>query len=378
MILIENKEDCVGCGACEQRCPVSCITLNKDSQGFGYAKADPDRCIECGLCERVCPVLHPGPAREPVRVSGCYNTDSGIVDRASSGGTFEQLVKSVIADGGVVFGASFTPDWSVAHTYAESLDGCRKFARSKYMQSEIGTAYKDAEKFLKEGRKVLFSGTPCQISGLRLFLGKEYDNLLKVEVACHGVPSPLVWHNYLTSVAKGKKVVYVDFRDKRIGWEDYRVVVKVADGKNAEKEVVCDSVPQNIFMRGFLRDLYLRPSCFACPAKKGRSGADVTLADFWGIRSVCPDFYNHKGVSLVLDYGNNLPSEGMITLEVPYNAVIQYNPALIKSAVKPEGNEIFWQYFEREGIAAVGRILPEFRQKGFLNRLFSKVFHKKI
>lgn len=374
MIQIDNKEQCVGCGACSQRCPKQCISLIKDSQGFEYAKADPNLCIECGLCEKVCPVLHPALPKMPLKVFGCYNRDRDIVNRASSGGTFEQLAKETLSENGVVFGAYFDKDWNVRHGYAETIEDVRKFSRSKYVQSIIGSSYIDAESFLKQGRKVLFSGTPCQISGLRLFLGKEYSNLIKVEVACHGVPSPMVWQNYLKSVSNVHRVTTVNFRDKRIGWEDYRVVIELDNNKN--QPAVCQPVYENIYMMGFLKDLYLRPSCFSCKAKQGQSGADLTLADFWGIKNVDSTFYNQQGVSLILDYKGGMIPKNMISKEVPYDQVIVENPALVKSAVKPQGFNTFWEYYPKEGIAAVGRILDKFKKRNRIMRLLNRISTK--
>lgn len=197
MIRIYNKHDCCGCNSCVQRCPKSSITMREDEEGFLYPDVDESTCIDCGLCETVCPVIHQSTVRKPIAVCAAKNKDEKIRLSSSSGGAFTALAESVIDEDGVVFGAKFDEDWSVVHDYMETREGLAAFRGSKYVQSRIGDSFKKAEQFLKAGRKVLFSGTPCQIAGLKRFLRKEYDNLLTVDFICHGVPSPGVWREYL-------------------------------------------------------------------------------------------------------------------------------------------------------------------------------------
>ena len=318
MIKIVNKQDCCGCSACVQRCPKHCITLKEDGEGFLYPHVNSDECIDCGLCEKVCPELHHGERHIPLEVYAAKNKDESIRMQSSSGGIFTLLAEKVIQEGGVVFGAAFDVNWEVMHTYAETMEGLVDFRGSKYMQSRIGTAYQDAEYFLKQGRKVLFSGSPCQIKGLKLFLRKNYDNLIAVDFICHGVPSPKVWREYLKeTIARksGKNSVLpypipckigidtVDFRSKSTGWKKYSFALTLSEtlAEGAQNTVLLSSVfSENPFMRAFLADLILRPSCYSCPSKSGRSGSDLTIADYWAIPRVAPEFDDDKGVSLVL------------------------------------------------------------------------------
>ena len=197
MINIEDKKQCCGCSACVQRCPKQCIVMKEDEEGFLYPVADKDVCIDCNLCEQVCPVLRQREEREPLDVYAAFNKNEEVRMQSSSGGVFTALAESIIKEGGVVFGARFNEDWEVVHDYVETVEGLSAFRGSKYVQSRIGCTFSQAEQFLKQGRKVLFSGTPCQIAGLKLFLRKEYENLLSVDFICHGVPSPGVWRQYL-------------------------------------------------------------------------------------------------------------------------------------------------------------------------------------
>lgn len=193
MIDILDKQKCCGCSACMQRCPKQCIAMQEDSEGFCYPIVDRNACIACGLCEKVCPMLNPYKARKPLEVHAAINRDEQIRRESSSGGIFTLLAEQTIRKGGVVFGARFDGNWEVRHDWCENIEGLGQFRGSKYVQSRIGACYRQAEIFLKSGRSVLFSGTSCQIAGLHRFLGKSYDNLLSVDVICHGVPSPLVW-----------------------------------------------------------------------------------------------------------------------------------------------------------------------------------------
>ena len=294
MIKITDKKDCCGCAACVQRCPKQCISLKEDGEGFLYPVVDESLCVGCGLCEKVCPIIN-RPEKLPVKeVLAVKNRNEDERMASSSGGVFVALAKNVIDQGGVVFGAVFDENWEVKHTYAESMDGVRPMMGSKYVQSRIGDTFRQAERFLKEGRKVLFTGSPCQITALHNYLRKDYPNLLSVDFLCHGVPSPGVWRRYLDEVldrsarraAAGKNTVLssslkslpvitgIEFRDKTLhGWQKYSFVVRGASASKADKNSVLlsDIHYDNPFMKGFLRNVYLRPSCYRCKCKNGVS-----------------------------------------------------------------------------------------------------------
>ena len=200
MIEILNKKDCCGCSACVQICPVKCIHLQEDEEGFLYPIVDKAKCIECGQCEKVCPFLNIENERKPIKVFAAQSKDDQLRLNSSSGGIFSLLAECVLAEGGVVFGVRFDDNWQPVFDYAENIAELDAFRGSKYVQAIVGNAYIDAKAFLKQGRKVMFSGTSCQIAGLKKFLKTEYENLLTVDVVCHGVPSPLVWRHYLQEI----------------------------------------------------------------------------------------------------------------------------------------------------------------------------------
>lgn len=323
MIDIVNKKDCCGCGACVQRCPKQCITMQADNEGFLYPIVNTAACIDCGLCEKVCPVINQSEPRKPQKVYAAYNKNEDIRMQSSSGGIFTLVAEETIKNGGVVFGVKFNKDWMPEFGYTETLEGLSPFRGSKYVQAIVGNAYKKAEEFLKSGREVLFSGTPCQIAGLKRYLRKEYDKLLTVDIICHGVPSPKVWNMYLketssrllNTIPDEKNSVVsaiggepkscieaISFRSKITGWKKYSFLLKLNfstfDGKNTV--VFTEPFGENNFMRAFLSDTILRPSCYACPAKQGKSHSDITIADFWGIDTIDPAFDDDKGCCLVL------------------------------------------------------------------------------
>ena len=332
MINIKSKEDCCGCSACAQRCPKQCIKMLEDEEGFLYPKVDETKCINCHLCEKVCPVANQAESRMPIDSYAAYNMDDGVRKDSSSGGVFTLLAEKVIAEGGVVLGATWNEKWQVVHTYTETKEGIAQFRGSKYIQSIIGETYKQAETFLKSGRKVLYSGTPCQIAGLRLFLRKEYDNLLTIDFICHGVPSPGVFRWYLQeeitnyAARKGRKntvsflpihsipegdvlmpeglsIKGIRFRDKCSGWKKYSFVLLLAEASAEGKQnsvSLSYTLEQNSFLKGFLNDLYLRPSCHKCPAKSLKSGSDITIADYWGYKDTPNITDTDEGISAVL------------------------------------------------------------------------------
>lgn len=332
MINIKSKEDCCGCSACAQRCPKQCIKMLEDEEGFLYPKVDETKCINCHLCEKVCPVANQAESRIPIDSYAAYNMDDGVRKDSSSGGVFTLLAEKVIDEGGVVFGATWNEKWNVVHTYTETKEGIVQFRGSKYVQSIIGETYKQAEAFLKSGRKVLFSGTPCQIAGLRLFLRKEYENLLTVDFICHGVPSPGVFRWYLQeeinnyAARKGRKnsvsflpihsipkgdvlmpeglsINGIRFRDKCSGWKKFSFVLLLAEASADGKQnsvSLSYTLEQNSFLKGFLNDLYLRPSCHKCPAKSLKSGSDITIADYWGYKDTTNIIDTDEGISAVL------------------------------------------------------------------------------
>ena len=336
MISITDKHNCCGCEACVHACPKQCIAFNQDEEGFSYPKVDASLCINCGLCEKICPVLHPYDEHTPQKALAAINKDDEVRMSSSSGGIFTLLAEKTIDEGGVVFGARFDEQWQVVIDVAETKEGVKAFRGSKYLQARVGDSFLRCKKYLDAGRKVLFTGTPCQISALRHFLRKDYQNLLAVDFICHGVPSPLVWKSYLNEVVvTGSRAVKdIQFRSKSRGWKLFSFAIEY----NKDSQLIAMSSPfkEDIYMKAFLKNLILRPSCHSCPAKCGKSHSDITIADFWGIEVVNPKMDDDEGTSLVLintDKGaSSLPSDNMKITEEEFHAAIKKNSAWNKPA----------------------------------------------
>ena len=375
MIALNKNEACCGCGACAEVCAHRAITMQSDAEGFLYPVTDASLCSECGLCEKVCPFVNSARGRMPKGVYALQNRDLATRLKSSSGGVFSLLAEQTINEGGVVFGAKFDSDWSVVHASAETMQECEAFVGSKYVQSRLGSTLSEVRKSLKEGRKVLFSGTPCQVASLRRFLRREYDNLLLVEVVCHGAPSNKVWQHYLDkAVAESKHsrtdILFISFRDKRNGWNKYGMCIKFKDGSEWFEPMV-----ENAFMKAFLKDLSIRPSCFECACRNGRSGADLSLADFWGLRRALKCDDDDKGTSLVLVWSKR-GAESLSALSVEsrsadYYKAFKYNPAIVLSPKRPDLRGEFWSIFNSEGLDKALEVAPRIKWRPTQKWLYS-------
>lgn len=292
--MIDTVKNCVGCYACASICPKHAIDKQKDRYGFDYPIINYQKCIECNLCEKVCPALADIPLYPIDNAFAVMNKNDEVRNYSSSGGVFYALAKSVIDDGGVVFGAAFDENWQVKHIACDNLDLLDSLLRSKYVQSDTSGVFEKVKTNLEEGRTVLFCGTPCQCNALSLFAGKEYKNLCLIDFICHGVPSPAVWKQYLNSVARNKEIKNINFRNKDTGWQSYCFHIDYMDSSRFHEKYY-----ENTYMKLFLSDLILRSSCYDCPSKFPNKKADLTLGDLWGADSLLPS-HDNKGVSLVI------------------------------------------------------------------------------
>lgn len=320
-------------------CPVQCIVMRRDREGFDYPVAEPDRCIGCGKCEAVCPVLNPRETSEPLGTFAVRNEE--FLDGSSSGGVFPLVARKVVDDGGVVYGAVMNDDMTVGHSEACDVDAVESMRGSKYVQSDLYATFEEVKDHLKEERKVLYTGTPCQIAGLKSYLGRDYDGLITVDCACHGVPSPGLWEKYVKALCdhNGLKIHSVRFRDKSRSWMHYDFVYKAG-----EKEIRED-YRKNPFMALFVQDMILRPSCYRCPARNGRGGSDLTLADMWNVKDVVPEMNDDRGVSLVLvNTEKGLKSMSDINMvSVDRNAAMKNNGGFAESVEMPERRSEFFK-----------------------------------
>ena len=275
-----------------------------DSEGFSYPVVDNTKCIKCGICIKNCPLIN---NHNEINKSfmnsyiGLYK-DERIRIKSSSGGIFYPLAKYVIEHGGVVFGAAFDDNWNVHHVCVTKIEELKKIMGSKYVQSSIGDTFIECKKYLDKNVLVLFSGVACQIEALKIFLKNDYDNLISVDVLCHGVPSPEVWQMYLSYIRRNnnnKSITKIDFRNKTLGWSDYGMSIEFDDNS-----IFFEKYYNNLYSKYFLQNIGLRPSCHNCHFKSLSRSSDITLGDAWGINNYNKSFNDEKGTSVILIHTN--------------------------------------------------------------------------
>ena len=369
MISISDKHNCCGCEACVQRCPKQCISFNEDEEGFRYPVVDFKHCIDCGLCEKVCPVINQYEPQHPLQAYAAINPNEDVRAKSSSGGVFTAIAEKVIESGGVVFGARFDDFWGVEHIYVDCIEGLQFLRGSKYVQSRIGESFLQAESYLKTGRLVLFSGTSCQISGLKHFLRKTYDNLLTVEVVCHGVPSPKLWREYLSTISSADEINRISMKDKSKSWRGYSITIE-ANGITLSEPAI-----RNKYMLSFIQNLSLRPSCYRCPAKSCKSGSDILLGDYWGVEKLFPDMDDNRGTSFVCaNTDKGVEFIRTLTLKsklANFSASVPYNACLERSTLEPQSRNVFWQGYKQNGVKTLLALNPV--KTNFFKRILRRI-----
>lgn len=379
MINIKDKKNCCGCKACEIICPKNCIEMTVDEEGFWYPIVDKDKCIDCGMCEKSCPILNKASRKKSfdAKVYGAYSNNESIRINSSSGGMFSELAASVFEKSGAVFGCTMNDDFSFAkHIKVENVDDLPKLQGSKYLQSDTNITFEEVKNCLQNGQEVLYSGTPCQIAGLKSYLGKyskDY-NLVTVDIICHGVPSSNVWNCYKSALVKkfDSTVEKISFRNKSNGWQNYSLLCEFENKKEYKKFAGDD-----LYLRGFVADYYLRPSCYDCQFKGDNIKSDITLADFWGIDKVNPKFNDDKGVSLVVIHsqkGQQIFDEIKDNEKITYfseNAEkgLEYNPSYYNSVKMKNMRKVFFKQFEKNGVEAFENCCGKSNKTKFIRKI---------
>ena len=370
---VVEKNKCCGCHACFNVCPKNAISMKEDVKGFKYPIINRAKCINCGLCKKVCPIISgPSQTEKEIDSYACFNTNLDERLNSSSGGIFILLAKEIINRKGVVFGATFEKNFNITHSYTEKEEDLIQFMGSKYTQSVIGESYKKVKEFLDKDRYVLFTGTPCQIEGLKSFLRKDYDKLYTQDIICHGVPAPKVWNKYLEyqkDIFK-ENIWNVQFRNKDHGWTLFRTKVFF------DTRTYSESHHKDLFMKSFLSNICLRDSCYNCSFKKKYRISDITLADYWGINKINPDMYDDKGTSLVIinsDKGRelfNIIKNKLKYIDTDLDQALVYNPAMIKSVNHNPNEEDFINNIDSMNIdELVNKYVPKLS-------LYSRIINK--
>ena len=371
---IVSQLKCSGCHACFNICPKNAIEMIPDKYGFLYPNIKEDICIHCNLCTRVCPALNSKEKKNNIHAYACINQDDTVRLNSSSGGIFHLLAKNILLKNGVVFGARFNEKFEVVHDYIQTVEDIKDFQGSKYVQSTIKDSYRKAKQFLEDKRMVLFTGTPCQIEGLLCYLQKDYSNLITQDIICHGVPSPSLYRIYKEYIQNSYEdnITKVNFRDKSNGWKKYEVSIELG------KKHYQSNHDDDIYIKAFLSDIALRESCYQCHAKKKNRLSDLTLADFWGIENILPNFDDDKGTSLVIinsPAGYELFNEikgSIVYQEVNYEQAISYNPSIYQSVNRPKKRDMFLCDVDKENLIT---LTQKYTKKSIIHKLIKKI-HK--
>lgn len=358
LYFLQDKKICTGCAACVNVCPVSCIQMISDEEGFEYPSADLNVCINCGKCEKTCPVLNPESLKNDFLHQECYAArinDDSIWSQSSSGGAFTALCKAFadIPDRLFIFGCEIDADNIVKHSFVEGIENIGKYRRSKYVQSKIGLCYKDVKKLLLEQKKVIFVGTPCQVAGLTSYLGtKPYENLLKVDFICHGVGSPLVFDRYINDLKKRFKTSDISYSFRQKMLQNNELHIYVSKIQYGSKKTYLE---KDAYNRLFLNQLCLRPSCSEnCQFRTLERTGDITIADFKGLYSVFPNLQgDYKNYSTVifntyqgLKYKERL-KQFMNLLSCSINDIKLRNPLICKTTPGNPDRNRFFEDFEK-------------------------------
>ena len=344
---ISDKEDCCGCTACKNICPVNAIEMKEDEEGFLYPFVDKEKCIKCGKCKKVCPIINKQCFDDyKPRAYLFQNKDDNVRKDSTSGGFSTAIGKYVIEKNGVVFGASFDEDFNVIHSEANNVEELSKFRKSKYVQSNLTDTFVKVKKYLDNGKLVLFSGMPCQVAGLNNFLEKKYDNLILMDIMCHSVPSPLVYKNYkkyILNKMKANKIKDINFRDKsRYGYKYSLITIKT------DNEIYSEGIDTDPYLRAFFKDYSVRPTCYKCNFKTMKRISDFTIWDCFNINELDKSFDDDKGTTRILvqsEKGQNIINklENSKIEEINLNKAISKVREMTKSVKYNSNREKFFK-----------------------------------
>lgn len=377
-------DKCTGCHACMSVCPKQCIHMEENKEGFLYPVIDESKCVDCGLCKKTCMVSKKSESTFSKKAYAMMNLDEEERKKSSSGGVFSLLAKNILANNGVVYGVAFNDKYEVEHIRIDAISDLDKLRTSKYVQSKIGNCYVQAKQDLDKGIKVLFTGTPCQIAGLRGYLKKDYDNLYCQDIMCHGAPTPKLWRKYLEEIKSGNKgiksgnkgignIEEISFRDKSVNWWQFSMKIKGANGEI--KDIFFD----NTYMKAFLADIALRKSCTNCNCKELNYFSDITLADFWGLNKSYPELDDSTGVSLVLastEKGELLIKQiasGTKITEVDVEKAVSGNKPAITNTPAHKNRDKFFEHIDD---MTVQQLVKKYVEGNLIQKVLRKIVAK--
>lgn len=374
MIELVSKYDCCGCTACESICHKKAISMQPDNLGFLYPIVNKEKCVDCGLCNAVCPISQRDLGiydKTDSLVYALHNKNEKICQNSSSGGVFLALCDYVIDKGGVIFGAEYDNNFVVKHRFEDKKENVKRMSGSKYVQSDIRGVFFQVKQFLSKDKLVLFSGTPCQIEGLKLYLRKEYDRLITVDILCHGVPSPKVFSDYINFIDKNSvfKLTHINMKDKTFGWEYQNLRLFFGNNKSQFNTIV-----SNLWNKIYYSHLVVRPSCFKCRFTNYNRTGDLSIGDFWGINKNHPTFDTTNGASLLMVNsikGNMVWNE----VKIKFNYIESdkekcKQQALLHPVQEPDNTDFILKRYFNEGFSVFEDIFNITRYKLIKNKLF--------
>lgn len=389
IVLYERKEDCCGCGACVQICPRQAISMGENEYGFIYPAIDEKLCVQCGRCKAVCGYQNETVLHEPIRTYAVVDKDEGRLKKSASGGAFAAIAAEVLNDGGVVFGAEMATEdekISIRHVMIERKSDISRLQSSKYVQSKVGDVYKKAADLLQSGRKVLFSGTPCQIAGLKQFLKETRnvaENLYLVDIICHGVPNQRMFDDYLDVLSEvvGARVEKFNFRPKDSGWGLEGKYYYKEGGEERSKMLNYHLCSYYVL---FLNSDIYRESCYSCRYAKGERVSDITLGDYWGIEKEQPEALTQNGGLIDMDKGVSClivntakgaelydrVKDNMISVESDFTKVQKNNGQLREPSHKGKNRETVFRLYRKGDYSRV--------EKWFQKEIGMKKYYYKI
>lgn len=380
MIEITDKTKCCGCTACYNACPKDAITMLPDHEGFLYPAVNEKLCIGCGLCERICPVLHRIVHKEETEGYIIRYNNEKIVEESTSGGAFTAFAEYLLSDGFVVYGAGYDDDMKVICKRATKSEELKEMRGSKFVQSNLGTAFQEVKGQLKDGKKILFTGTPCQISGLISYLGRKPENLICIDFVCRGVPSPGLWNNYVDMMEKkyGSKMVGARFKHKTYGYHATTMKVDFANGKTWYGSGRVDPM-----MKAFVNEMASRPSCHACAFKGVKRQSDITIFDCYEFSKITGKKDDDKGYSSVFihtDVGKRLLNaikSMLLCYEVPIDKLVSKNGMMVSGSAKPnEKREEFYKWASSAPIDIAMQQTEPVTKKDYVIENLKGVLHK--
>ena len=377
----KNKENCCGCTACQHICPTKAIQMKADEEGFLYPEIDQSLCIDCGLCRKVCAFQNGYDKSQNLKKIKLYavkNIDEKVRISSTSGGLFTAASDNILDKGGIVFGAAFDRDFNVVHTIAFNKKDRDELKGSKYVQSDLRNVFQEIREFLDKKKLVLFTGTPCQNAGLKRYLIEtktNTKNLYLCDILCYGVPSPLLWLEYVEFLQKNEnsKINKFYFRPKIKGWHNHTQMAIFENGK-----IDYSSALSQTFKILFQSNYILRPSCYACKFTNFIRPSDITIGDFWGIEKSMPEFDDDKGISLLII---NTSKGQSLFKEISNNLVFKISnkkecrqSRLYQSAKLPIHREKFWKEYNLYGYRYIAALYGENNLKGIIKNLIRKHF----